>query len=113
MSMNINIVASRKVQVLSTGELDTQTYRPRVWQTPTEVSYNIQTSTDPLQAYKDWVLSVSKDETVLIYAEEDLFCDGKPVGFRICNSGKDHIAELEDELEHLRSCGYVITTEVW
>ena len=113
MSMNIAIVASRKVIVLSTGAPETQTQRPRVWQTPTDVSYKIQASEHPLQAYRDWVLSVSTDETVSVYSEDDLFCDGEPIGFKTINNGKEHIAELEDQIAQLQSSGYTISTEVW
>lgn len=113
MSMNIHIDAKRDITVNKTGEETTQTYDLDVWQTPTNVSYEIVKSDNPLKAYKDWVLSIAQDTVEDVYSDDDIFCENPPISTRIYNAGKVHVRELEEEIEILQDAGYEISVEVW
>lgn len=108
MSMNIYIGARRQIQVLKTGKLETQYIRFQEWQTPTRTTYEILEAEDKLVAYKAWACSVDKDETVLIYGADDIFCEGDPIGEKTINYGKEHVAELEAWVADCEEQGYEI-----
>ena len=113
MSTNIHINGIRQVQVIKTGEIVSQTERFRVWQTPTDVTYKIMASEDKVQAYKDWVLSISEDMEEPIYAEDDIFQVGEPIGTETYNSGKSHAAGLDAWMEMITAEGYDIEFTAW
>ena len=113
MSTNIHLRAVREILVPKTGKKETQTQKISVWQTPTEVSYQIEKSDDPIAAYKEWVVSVSNDEVLDIYDPDDYFQERKPIGKHVMNEGKEHIERLEQEISQLQSEGFEITVEVW
>jgi hypothetical protein len=109
MSMNIAFEASREIQVVKTGKLDTQTSVFSVWQTPTEVTNQIARADDPIQAYKDWVMA---DEgcvhTQLIFAEDDLLEEGEPVGEETVDPRVGHLAELDQWLRVMAQGGWAV-----
>lgn len=114
MSTNIHFSASREIQVIKTGKISTQTIDFREWQTPTRVTWEIMRSEDPIQAYKDWILrECSHDEEEDVFEEDDIFGEGEPIGKRIYNAGKEHIAEFEEWLKMCAEEGYVVATEAW
>lgn len=113
MSTNIHFRATRQVQVVKTGNIEEQAHYLDVWQTPSDVSRTIRASSNQVQAYFDWVLSISNDVEEPVYAEDDVFCESEPVGFETVNSGKAHIAELADEIQELEAAGFEIRVEAW
>lgn len=108
MSMNIWIMGERKIFVPKTESFDTQTVKFDAWQTPTKVTHAILASEDKLQAYKDWVLSITKEEQIPVYAPGDIFGEKDPIGMRPYHSGKEHIADLDYWVEHITSQGYTL-----
>lgn len=113
MSTNIHFQAIRDIQVINTGKIETQTIRFNEWQTPTSVTNKIMESEDKIAAYKEWVLSVSKDVDSLIYSPDDIFCEGEPIGKTIINVGKDHVSEFESWLDYVVQEGYDVEVEAW
>ena len=113
MSTNLHIFAEREIEVVKTGHRQTQhaAYRG-TWQTPTEVTKEIMLEEDKKQEYIDWVLSISKDEIINTYAEEDVFCDN-PVGTEVHNTGKEHVSELITWCNLMEKEGYNIKFESW
>lgn len=96
MSTNFYIYASRDCIAKKTGFEFTQTREIDVWQTPTGITREILASDNPLQAYKDWVLSVSKEEEEPVF--EDVY-PFKKIGTQMVHPGKEHIKNLDEELD--------------
>jgi len=114
MSTNIHFVANREIQVVKTGQIETQEDQYRyVWQTPTEVTRKIMAQADPIQAYRDWILSVNEDYEVDVYADDDFFSEKESVGTEIHNDGKYHLKEFDAWITSRREQGYDITAEAW
>lgn len=112
MSMNVHIYAEYRVRNLKTGQLRTLQEPFHAWQTRTEDSYRIVRSDDPIQAYCDWVLSVSQEEQLERYAEDDVMSEGPVVGYDTYHPGKEHVAELLEWVEHMKSIGGTVKVEV-
>ena len=112
MSMNVFICAEYPVRNLKTGQLRTLQEPFDAWQTPTEETYKIVRSDDPIQAYCDWVLSVSQEERLERYAEDDIMCTGPVVGYDTYHPGKKHVAELLEWVERMKSLGGTVKVEV-
>jgi hypothetical protein len=109
MSMNIYFEASREVRVLSTGRNAVQKVQIHdVWQTPTDISYKICESADPIQEYFDWVMSVSEEQTIPVYADDDVFCEREPIGSKTYHPGKEHIEDLKKYFNALIKEGYEV-----
>lgn len=114
MSTNFHILAKISLMNPLTGKMHhIERNIDTVWQTPTVVTKQIMQSQDKLQAYKDWVLSVSRDEKRFVYAEDDYLCEGDPVGKEVYNAGKEHLENLDEELKYLTGLGYEIYFEAW
>jgi hypothetical protein len=109
MSMNILIEARRQVQVVKTGKISEQCIQFDAWQTRTQVTMQILNSTDPVSEFKDWVLSISEDRTVAVFAEDDDWNEGEPIGTKIENLGKEHVAEFDDWLKMCKAEGYEVS----
>jgi len=103
MSMNISLSASLKGTFTSDDNKIVKPYNILhyfdCWQTPTKVTYEILESEDPKKTYIDWIISVSVDREINIYAEDDIFNLKPPIGTEIYNPAKGHIKELEEFLE--------------
>ena len=114
MSTNIHFAADREVKVVKTGRVSVQTVYFDQFQTPTRVTHEIKASADPIQAYKDWVLrECSRDEEFPVYAEDDVFSEGDPVGVEIYNAGKEHIEKFEEWLKMCEEEGFEVRAEAW
>ena len=117
MSTNIHFVAKRKITFKKkngkrSGEIQEVSFD--VWQTPTTTTYNIMSSAEPIQAYKTWILTeCSADEKIPVFAEDDIWAEGNPVGVEIYNAGKEHVAKFEQWVEELDEQGYTISAEAW
>lgn len=113
MSTNMHFAAEREIIVVKTGRRRLQRINfDRVWQTPTSVTREIMAG-DPIQGYKDWILSRGKDEILDVYAEDDYFEERGPVGTRVYNAAKEHVAEFEAWLEMCEEEGYTVLPEPW
>ena len=112
MSMNVFICAEYPVRNLKTGEVRTLEEPFDAWQTSTEDTYKIVRSDDPIQAYCDWVLSVSEEESFERYAEDEIVCTGPVVGYDTYHPGKEHVAELLEWVERMKSLGGTVKVEV-
>lgn len=113
MSMNIFVEATREIIVKKTGKESKQSKFIEVWQTPTNVSYEIQMAENPLEAYYDWILTNSSDEKEPIYAPGDLFCEGDVIGYKIYNAGIEHVEKIRKEVSDLLEEVYEITVGIW
>jgi len=114
MSTNFHITAKRDICVVNTGCIEVQEMNCNlVWQTPTEITYQIMQSSDKMQAYIDWVLSISKDVEEKVYAEDDIFGKRDPIATRIINHGEDHIERLFDWCNNVAYAGYELHFESW
>jgi hypothetical protein len=111
--MNIHILASRNVIVEKTGEKSVQEEYFDEWQTPTKVSYEIEKSDNPIQAYKDWVMSISEDTEFPVFADDDIFGERGQIGTKTVNYGEYHIEQLNEWIEVYQNAGYEISVEVW
>ena len=106
MSTNIHFFGEREVQVSKTGKITTQT--------TTRVTWDIMESADKVQTYKDWVLrECSRDEEFPVYAEDDVFSEGDPIGVEIYNAGKEHLAKFEEWLKMCEEEGFEVRAEAW
>lgn len=108
MSTNILIKGVRHLQVIKTGDVVSQTELFPVLQTPSDVTYKIVESGDKVQAYRDWVLSISEDVEEPMYATDDIYQVGEPIGTKTYNSGKSHIERLNAWIEMMTLEGYDI-----
>ena len=107
MSMNVYIYAEYEVLNLKNKQKRTMQEPFGAWQTPTEDTYRIVRSDDPIKAYCDWVLSISKEERLARYAPEDILSEGPVVGYDTYHPGKEHVAELMEWVERMREVGDV------
>jgi hypothetical protein len=116
MSMNIYITATRKITFKKKNGKrsgDTQTVKFNAWQTPTVVSYGIIDSKEPRQAYVDWILrECSVDREFPVFADDDIFGDGEPVGVEIINEGKAHVEEFRAWINQVEEEGFTVNFEV-
>jgi hypothetical protein len=109
----MHFAAEREIIVVKTGQKRIQRINfDDVWQTPTIVTRELMAG-DPVQGYKDWILSRGRDEMVAVYAEDDYFEERAPVGTRIYNAAKEHVAEFEAWLEMCEEEGYTVIPEPW
>lgn len=107
MSMNVHIYAEIEVQNLKNKQKRTLQEPFRAWQTPTDETYKIVRSDDPIKSYCDWVLSVSKEKQLERYAPDDIFNEGPVIGYDTYHPGKEHVAELMEWVENMREIGTV------
>ena len=113
MSTNIHFHAEREIIVVKTGQKDIQRINfEQVWQTPTRVTLEIMKG-DPIQGYKNWVLSEwSEDEELEVFADDDVFCE-TPIGTKIYNAGKEHVEAFEAWLTMCDEEGFEVRAEAW
>lgn len=112
MSMNIFFEATRDIQVIKTGKIEVQTATRSVWQTPTEITYEILKSADPIAAYKAWVLTQGETVKVPVYAEDDVWEWDDPIGFRESNAAEEHVCELDQWIKDMTEAGWSIKVEM-
>lgn len=116
MSMNILITASRKITFKKKngkrgGEIQSGEFR--ALQTPTQVTYDILESNDPAQTYIDWVLAeCSQDEIEPVFAEDDIWQEGDPVGTRVWNHGKEHVEKFRAWIKDVEENGFTVKFEM-
>jgi hypothetical protein len=115
MSMNIMITATREITFKNkagnacTGDM----FRYfNALQTPTQVTYDILASSDPVKTYTDWVLAeCSQDQISPVFADDDTFQEREPVGTEVWNAGKEHVEEFRAWIKEVEEKGYTIKFE--
>jgi len=112
MSMNLHCEGDGYI-TLPNGEKKRDIREVYLYQTPTEVSYNLIKQDNVKEAYFDWVRSISEEEQVPIYAKDDIFSEGEIIGYRTVNYGEVHIEDVKQEIENIKEDGYEIQWEVW
>jgi len=108
MSMNIHFQGTREILVLATGLKEKQVLGIPVWQTPTDITYNIVESDNPVKAYAKWAAGQTGEETEPVYAEDDIWNEGEPIGTRTYNLGRLHAAEFLRTVRMMVRQGYII-----
>ena len=105
MSVNIAFEATRKIKVIKTGKIEDQTIFFDAIQTPTKVTSRIMSSTDPFQAYRNYVLESCSDYEESIFDEDD-FWGENPIGVEIRNDGPYLVERFNDWLKSVEEAGY-------
>lgn len=105
MSVNIAFEATRKIKVIKTGKIEDQTIFFDAIQTPTKVTSRIMSSTDPFQAYRNYVLESCSDYEESIFADDDFWCD-EPIGVKVRNDGPVYVQQFDDWLTSVEEAGY-------
>jgi len=114
MYTNFHIIAKRDIFVVNTGCFEVQEINCNfIWQSPSRITYKIIHSSNKMQAYIDWVLSISKDVEEKVYAEDDIFEERDPIATRIINHGEDHIERLFDWCNNVAYAGCELHFESW
>ena len=102
MSINLHLEASTiAILELSNGKKKRKEIIERfeLRQTPTNITNKCLDGKNTYELYKEWVMGRALPEKVYIYKEDDMFGEGEPIGYRMYDSEKVHIEELEDWLE--------------
>ena len=106
MSMNIHLRAELQGEFTSkNGKKLNKTLVERFdcIQTPTSVTKEILKSENKYDTYTEWIKSVfSEDKVLPIYAEDDIFAEGEPIGFEKYNVAENHIKELNKFIEEYK-----------
>lgn len=109
MSMNIAFEASREIQVVKTGKIETQKIFFDAWQTPTAVTLSILKAANPIQAYNDWVLGQPDDlcQVENVYNDDDVWCDN-PIGTRLWDPRKEQVEMFDAWLQEMEQSGWTV-----
>ena len=115
MSMNVYITAERKITFKKKngkrgGGIQTEKFD--AVQTPTKVTYEIVGSSNPIQAYKDYVKTLSNPEKIPVYAEDDIWGEGEPVGHQDYDWAEEHLQRFDQWLTTMDEDGYRVKIEV-
>lgn len=113
MSTNIHFYGIRDVQVIKTGRIEQQTRQIDVWQTSSADTRAIMAQPDPVRAYARWAADRTGEVQEPKYAEDDIFCEGEPIGYETFNPGRMHAADFLKIVRMLRRDGYEIVAEAW
>lgn len=112
MSLNFNIRAERKILFTkkdgSIGN-DIQTVNFDCVQTPTEVTQKIISEENPINAYIDYIKSLSDPEQVPVYADDDFFMEKDPISFTEYDWSTEHINLLKKWIFEKEEQGYTIS----
>ena len=106
--MNLYVTAKRDILVVKTGLPDVQYADFDLWQTPTDITHQIMSTTDKVVAYCDWVLENSVDEDISTVEYDDELEPIRVVESFIYNAGKEHVSEFMSWIEKMDSTGYTI-----
>jgi hypothetical protein len=102
--MNIHLKAELKGEFCSGNKKFDKTLCEKFdcWQTPTVVTKEILKSSDKLKSYSDWVKSNSSISETPIFATDDPFELGEPIGFEEYDTAFHHLRELYDFIEYYK-----------
>jgi hypothetical protein len=112
MSMNVHLLAEREIWYKVNGEMksDIQKEFYDLIQTRTEESYAIVESDDPLAAYIKYAKQLGEDQQKEepVYAEDDIFCVGEPIGYEMRNPTDYHVRDLQAWVDYKKSTGWEV-----
>ena len=108
MSMNIEICGKREITVNKTGAVEIQEWSRSAWQTPTEITYAILKSANPVEAYKEWVMTQSFELQDSVYAEDDIWREKEPIRFESYDPAKIECDSLTEWIAEITALGYVV-----
>lgn len=115
MSMNVYIHGVREITYKNgAGKKchDRQSIKFDAVQTPTRVTYHIVEQADPVGAYIEYVATLSNPTQEPIYAEDDIWEEGEPIGHQTYDWAQEHIEEFNKWLDTVRKDGYTVYVEV-
>lgn len=108
MSLDLHLIASRMCTVNKTGKEFEHVVRIELLETP-NASRLILASPNIVEAYCEWVLEHTHVYDVEIFADNDLFEEGDPIGVRTVNHGEEHIADLRATMAQCVKDGFEFT----
>lgn len=104
--MNLHVTGYRTVIVEKTGKKDIQTINFSLNQTPTNTTRAILNSDDRIQAYKDWVNSERREYEEPVYAKDDIWEEGEPIGTKIVCYSDEHLKDFDEFIKDCEEDGY-------
>ena len=107
MSMNLHVSATVKA-TLPNGKVIDITHNFELWQTPTKITRALLKADNVLNAYCEWILSVSEDKEEPIYDRKVDYFNPPIVGHKTVNYGKEHIEELMEWAQEYADDGFEI-----
>jgi len=112
MSYEVHFVGERTIYIPSIKKYDEQEIYFNVWSTPSDVTRLLQSSDNPIQGYKDWIISRNIIDQYSEYEEDDFFCEN-PIGIKEVNLSEEHIELFNQWLESCEENGYIVNAEYW
>lgn len=109
MSTNLHVTGFRTVIVEKTGKKDIQTTSFDLYQTSSNVTREILNSDNPAQGYRDWVIADRYEEEELVYAEDDIWGEGEPIGVKTVCYQDEHLKEFDEFIKDSEENGYELT----
>lgn len=106
MSMNLHVTGFRTVIVEKTGKKDIQYARFNLNQTPTNVTRAILASGNRVQGYKDWVIANRYEYEEPVYAEDDIWGEGEPIGVKLVCDADEHLKDFDEFIKECEEDGY-------
>lgn len=111
MSLNFNIRAERKISFKKKDgkrSSEIQLVSFDCIQTPTKVTEHIMATAQPINAYIDYIRSLSKPERMPVYAEDDYFCENGIISYVDYDWTIEHIDLLNKWIFDQEEQGYTI-----
>ena len=101
MSMNLHISGTRDITVNKTGKLELQHISFDLYQTPTDITRELLSSTNIAQAYRDWVNSTRHEYQEPVYDK-----DGEIIGYKTICYEDDHLKDFDEFIKQCKEDGY-------
>lgn len=111
MGMELNFIGRRKIQVISTGEIEIQEEAIPTWNFTKDILYKIHTADDPVQEYIKTVREHPTPVEEDVFAEDDLD-EEHPIGKTTIFLCERHIDRFMDTIQYMRGRGFEIRTEL-
>lgn len=106
MSIDLDIVRKREIQVLKTGKIEIQTDHFSPWNSPAKITREIIASDNPLELYIEWVTAENVVEKTPVYSEGDIWGQGSVDYYEDINESLNHIKELNEWVSNSIKSGY-------
>lgn len=107
MSINIHLRAIVDAK-LPNGNTKTLSERYDLYQTPTNVSFQIESSSDPLSAYLSWLRKVVIPYESDVYSDDDVWHEKPPIGKKLVDDYDSISGELKEWIHSHELDGYRI-----
>ena len=106
MSMNLHVSGTRDITVNKTGTQELQHISFDLYQTPTNITRELLSSTDIAQAYRDWVNSTRHEYQEPVYDKDDFFGEGEIIGYKTICYEDDHLKDFDEFIKQCEEDGY-------